>query len=638
MVFYFPAFLQKTAAQSNRGVRANDTISIYYDLATAARQEQTAPDSAIAVYRNTLNRSLNIGYTNGVLKSYRKIADDYYKNGFFTKCRETVLTAITWCDSSATGRFYKGVFYDRAASASATEGKLSDAIQYYMKAIEIRLNLPSKIPLAVTYGNLGVLFNNFNQPRQALYYLDLAENIYKRQPSENLTSVFYNQSISYEELDDSVNNIARLKMAILLSRKLNDYSVLVPALDRLGMQYMKAGKNAEAISYCEEALAINGDIDLTNKIAPYYTLGYAYMRLHNFNESEKYLQKYLAIAEPLRMMREIAEGHLSLAILYDSMGKAAPALKHMETYLLLHDSLNNEDLKQSVNQLEVKYRTAQKEKAIKEKQLQIADQKDIIHRKNQLLFFTVSVLLLLLSVSIIIQQRTRYKRRSQEQQISRLVQEQKYVKLQAQAHGEEAERSRMAREIHDGFGTLLTSAGLTLNLMQKDFPDLAENAHYNALKEIIAATSKGLRDTARNLLPDYVLRYPLPKAVQLFCDSVKKHHEPQFNIQSFGDFSLIDQKPEIKLNCYRIIQELISNIIKHSAATVALIDMTVNDDMFFITAEDNGKGFNPANREVGAGIGLDSIKSRTGIMNGTVEVESQPGTGTTVRIEVPLGK
>lgn len=195
--------------------------------------------------------------------------------------------------------------------------------------------------------------------------------------------------------------------------------------------------------------------------------------------------------------------------------------------------------------------------------------------------------------------------------------------------GEEKERSRIAKELHDGIGSLLAASKMHASKLLSQSPDIV-----SPLIHMLDNASKETRRISHNLLPESLLNKGLDIALQDFISSINESQLIKAEYQSINLSSELPQSTQLTI--YRIIQELFNNIIKHSNATEAMVQLNQHNTKLLITVEDNGKGFSYSNGN--NGIGLQNIKSRLSLLNGKMEVDSKETMGTSVYIEFELDK
>lgn len=142
-----------------------------------------------------------------------------------------------------------------------------------------------------------------------------------------------------------------------------------------------------------------------------------------------------------------------------------------------------------------------------------------------------------------------------------------------------------------------------------------------------------MRRVAHNLMPEALVKFGLDTALKDFCNDINQSGSLNINYQSIGlADAAIDQATAITV--YRIVQELINNTIKHAAANNAIVQVSKTDQVLSITVEDDGKGFNTSILNAARGIGWSNIQNRVELLKGKLDVNSTPGNGTSVHIEI----
>lgn len=172
-----------------------------------------------------------------------------------------------------------------------------------------------------------------------------------------------------------------------------------------------------------------------------------------------------------------------------------------------------------------------------------------------------------------------------------LQQEKEIDKLRAAMNGEEQERIRIARELHDGIMVQFSSVKMNLGsiLRRMEGHERTDELH-EVISQLDNATQE-LRRSAHNLMPDMLLAEGLSGAVRYFCSSLRQSSGITIEFQQYGEVREI--KPEYELMLYRIIQELVQNAIKYAAAGQIIVQLDATENLFTITVEDNGAGLTP---------------------------------------------
>lgn len=201
--------------------------------------------------------------------------------------------------------------------------------------------------------------------------------------------------------------------------------------------------------------------------------------------------------------------------------------------------------------------------------------------------------------------------------------------------GEEKERKRVAQDLHDGMGSLLSTLKLnaeSIDLSNKNLGKKEAIAYQNVLEMIDKACSE-LRNISHNMMPSSMEHFGLEITIESLIEKINLYGGTNFIFQIFNNEEKIDS--QIEINIYRIILELVNNIIKHSKAKEASIQIILENKLLILMAEDNGIGFNYTNQKV-SGIGLLNIRSRIEAMNGKLNIDSKESKGTTIIIEIPI--
>jgi signal transduction histidine kinase len=294
---------------------------------------------------------------------------------------------------------------------------------------------------------------------------------------------------------------------------------------------------------------------------------------------------------------------------YFEQGRYKESIIQQRNYINLHYSINSIEKLKIVNELEVKFRTAEKDKKIIEKQLLIEKQKRDLDHKNLQMSRVMIIAIIIVVACIALYFSLKAKN--------------KIVAMKAQMEGEENERSRIARDLHDGIGGQLA----VIKMILSSWPEEKKKQVISLLNE----TSEQVRQTAHNLMPDFIKGIELEEALTLYVESLN-HNFPQLKIdlQIYCKFNIADNAS--KLSIYRMVQEILQNIITHAKASVAVIQVFEQHGKFQLLIEDNGIGFDKDN--VKAGLGLSNLEARVRMLHGKIQINSSPGRGTTINIEI----
>jgi signal transduction histidine kinase len=202
--------------------------------------------------------------------------------------------------------------------------------------------------------------------------------------------------------------------------------------------------------------------------------------------------------------------------------------------------------------------------------------------------------------------------------------------------GEEQERSRLARDLHDGLGGLLSGIKFSFHNMKENLILTPENARlFERSLDMLDSSIHEMRRVAHNLMPETLLKFGLETSLRDFCSDINQSGVLQVNFQSFGlENYTFDQN--LSVNVYRIVQELVNNAIKHAGARQLLVQLTKSENLLLVDVEDDGRGFDTELLRISEGIGWKNMTGRVKYLNGKMDVQSVPGEGTSIHLEIPL--
>lgn len=298
------------------------------------------------------------------------------------------------------------------------------------------------------------------------------------------------------------------------------------------------------------------------------------------------------------------------------------------------DSLTKLNDQKLIFELEEKY-----ESAIKDSE--IANQKNQIDKRtNQRnLFLLTSFSLLLIGGFFYYRFKQKQKISAKdklihEQKIKQLEKEKKILSLAAMLEGQEAERVRIAKDLHDGLGGLLSTVKAHFGKIQKEIQKLESMQIYDKATGMIDEACDEVRRISHNLMPGVLRANGLEVAIDQIANELRSAYNLEVEFEYKGDNERLPETTEIFI--YRITQELCNNIVKHAQAKNVLMQMIKSESEIQILVEDDGKGFDVEKAKAKDGLGIKSLISRIDFLNGTYEIDARPGEGTSVSVNVPL--
>ncbi len=213
--------------------------------------------------------------------------------------------------------------------------------------------------------------------------------------------------------------------------------------------------------------------------------------------------------------------------------------------------------------------------------------------------------------------------------------EKKMLALNSIIQGQEAERSRMARDLHDGLGGMLSGIKLNLSAINGNVVIAEQDAllFKSTIHQLDKAISE-MRQIAHNMMPEALIKFGLSEALEDFCDGINESNQVRMKYSHLGDASNLGQSTEVIL--YRIVQELCNNALKHASAKNIFIQLAEQEKCIILTVEDDGVGFDQHPSQARSGAGLKNVQARVEYLKGHLDIQSAAGNGTSINIEIPL--
>lgn len=397
--------------------------------------------------------------------------------------------------------------------------------------------------------------------------------------------------------------------------------------DNMANCYMYSNRFAEAEKYFRLCLDIDSSFGNKKQMSDtYLNLGNLMLMQKRNAEAEAYLNYSITLADSTGYKQGTYSAYLILSDLYKSSGQYEKAFTALQTAYGIKGRIINENTESKIAELETVYQTGKKEQ-----QLQL--QKAEITKKNYQLWGLVGGLALLILSGF-----TFYRKRQLQHKMTLQAEVMKQQDLATRAviSAEENERKRIAADLHDGVGQMMSAAKMNLSAFETeiDFRNESQKTAFEKLIGLVDESCKEIRSVSHQMMPNALLKSGLASAVREFIDKID-NRIIKINLHTEGLNERLDGNTETVL--YRVIQECVNNVIKHSGAGHLDIALIKDADGISATVEDDGRGFDTTDKQKSEGIGLKNIRSRVEFLKGTVDFDSSPGKGTLIAIHIPLG-
>ncbi|MFN8252951.1 MAG: sensor histidine kinase [Ferruginibacter sp.] len=506
-------------------------------------------------------------------------------------------------------------------------GEYEAAIKYHLKALSIKEQYTDDYGMSITLNDIGIVYKILHRYSEALSYYRQSLQYAKKAGKKNSIALLQNNIatvFSEQQQYDSAKYY--LDKALPVAYESQDSNAVVTVLSNLGEVSGKIQHHAEALGYFYQCLPIDKAFDDQYGIITDYTdIGGALLNLHDYGKAKLYLDSALMIADKGDFLKEKAEAMASLVTYYTVKGDLVKAGELSAQLKVLEDSTMNMEIHKNISELSAKYETAKKEKEIQRQQFE--------NTRKQYWIAGLAGLLLLGSL-LVFSYYKRY-RLAQEKKLQQEIMRQQDLATRAVINAEENERKRIAGDLHDGVGQIMSAAKMNLSSIESrlHFNTDDDKLAFEKIVNLVDESCREVRAVSHNMMPNALLRSGLSSAVKEFIDKIDSRIL-QVNLYSEGLNERLDSNVETVL--YRVIQECVNNVIRHSGADKLDISLIKDKDGIAATIEDNGKGFIITEKEKNGGIGLKNIRTRIEYLKGTVDFDSAPGKGTLVAIHVPV--
>ena len=503
--------------------------------------------------------------------------------------------------------------------------KLDSAMIYAIEAVDIIESKGNKREANMLKANIGALYQlKYNYDKALEYYLD-ALKYSKKVNFHNFTTTLYsNIATIYNYKNEIEKSIESNLKSVEYAKKTDNNEMITKSLNNLGSVYYNSGEIQKGILVLEEALIYakkyNSNTQITNIK---YNLAKYYFRQKKFNQSAELfieVKKHFIDVNDKRKLF-ITDNYLGYISAYQR--NFEKMLQFKSDSDSISDVFMSEMNEKKMEELETKYQTEKKEKELLETRAEKAETELQLSKTRGWIFVLVCGLLTVVILFFAIHQRN--KRKAQEQ-----ITKEKERGFKAIIDAQEQERSKIARELHDGVVQQIGSVILKSRSLFAS-KNIEQDEQANQVLTSLENSNKDLRNISHQMMPIALKEFGIIPALNDLLEGSLGYANINYNLEHFNIDSRLPEKIEITI--YRITQELINNIIKHSKATEVSVQLFKNQGNVLLIVEDNGVGFSSTKNK--KGIGLLNITSRLDMVNGKVNFEPSPNSGTLVTVKIP---
>jgi len=635
-VIFIAAFATIASASVKRSDKwVSDSITVQALIQRGRAIETTTPDMAGRYYHQAYNYARIKGYTKGMIIAIHNITFiqnllGQYDSSLIMNTRAVKLSR----QINDSVNLAKALFNTGTSLRCLT--RYDEAAACYHEGSEVFLKLGDESMWTEAYDILQVLYYDMHQYAKAIEYGEKALSEVKKGTDHYLQGrVMSNLGVSYVMLGNYERGRELFNGALMQSRFTGDKVLQTVQFLNLGDLAMREKKWELFYAFLQKALPLSIETAATeNELIVRKGLLIYYMYKHDYNLAEKYGMQALSLARKNIYHVQRQKIYSQLSNLYFARQDVSFGMKYSTMAEALADSLLNESILQKADELEKKFGG---EKSAAQVKLLLAEkryQQIALRHRNILMLVMALSLAGVVFTAFLMYKNFRHRRKIQLQRIAELESEKLLAASEAVIKGEEQERSRLARDLHDGLGGMLSGIRHSFGSIRENLMMTDENmTAFERSMDMLDTSISEMRRVAHNMMPESLLKFGLDATLSDFCRQIGKSGAVQITYQSIGDKEKKTGET-LMVTIYRIVQELINNIVRHSGATKAIVQLNYTESHILITVEDNGCGFDTSKLSQSPGIGWSNIKSRIDFLKGSLDIHSGENKGTSIYIEI----
>lgn len=615
----------------------NDTSRISSLISSARKIENTNPRKAVEYSREAVQLSLQLHYVRGLSQSLNCLGRDFLLSGnpdsslFYF--RQSLSSAISENNNHSISTAIMNI-----GTVFKNRGIYDSASIYYHRALSIAEKNNDFEIMTNCLNNLGIVLKEQDNANEAIgYYLQALALGEKRKDEKETANANLNLGTCYDLLGEYTISEKYFKDALKIFTFLNDDASVAKCNNNMGTSLKAQGKFNEAFPFYYKALNIKEKLGNKNSIAStLYSLAALNDSIKKYDEALNLSERSLHLSIEMGNKKSELDNYELLQELSFKQQNYKQAYDYLDRATVLRDSVFNENKTRIIDELQTKYETEKKEQQIK---ILNVENKTRSLQRNILFTGSIALLITITGLIFIFSQQRRISRQRiqiQDKRISELLQEQTINAYNAMIIGQEQERKRIAVDLHDRLGSMLSTVKVYFSAFRakKKLDDLETIQLEEKATSLLDLTFDELRKIANDLSTGTITDLGLRPAIEDLCETISNGSSIKTKVLFYNLTERIDNQTEIGI--YRIIQELLSNILKHAQAKNIIVQLNKIDDTLQVTIEDDGVGYNYNEKMKSPGMGLKNILTRVEKLGGKFHVESEAHKGTFSFLEIPI--
>jgi len=629
-------YLSAVSQQTNKEIsftnyrRGSDTTQVHWLLAHGKTFENNHPDSAVYYYSKATSLALSLKNVQLFISCMQQHIELLNNQAKFEDALNLAQQHIAMADQLKNARVQM-LAYNEAANEYEYLGNYEPATEYYLKSLTLAAKIGDKKWQQRINNNLGSVFLALKDYATGYTYSSRACQMAREdRDTETVANCLVNMSVAELNQKKYSQALQHLDEAENVGYRIKDMTLVADALSDKGLVYLTSHDlNAAAASY-QKQKTIAEQYDLPyEKMYSLFQLAMVEKEKGDYKNANSFASHAIAIGEKVGTADELMEMYDSMSVIKQRLSDYKSALYYKNRYIAIDDSLLNQRVQTNIHNLNIQYRTAQKDKQIAEQNLRIEKNKAAIERKNTWILVSLAGIIVLLLIWVLSMRSYRHKQKLYQQQLITMQKQHEVDTLKTTMLAKEEERNRIAREMHDDIGSALT----TILYLSDDLK--TQNQPTALTADRIASTASSVVDKMNEIIwsmnPDYDTLNDLIAYTRQHCAEFLGDHGLEYDLEVPDRMDDLTLSGEQRRNIYLVVKEALHNIVKHASATRVNIHFRIDNNSLAISIHDNGKGFTQTSS---FGNGLKNMRHRIETIGGDFHIINDKGT--TIELNCPL--
>jgi len=606
------------------------------NLINISRAYSLAGDTMSRTYSHeAILLSKKIGFTEGIGKASLFLGISYNEMARNNSEIDSALKYFKLSSDILSGikHPWAGFGYENGGTIYRNKGWYPEAIEFLFKALKVFQINNDSLQCAKTTSSIGYSYDRIKNHSEAISWQKKAIKLFPKGGDISVKGLAFGRiGISYDEMGiyDSAHYYNKQALDLFIEAK--DHFYITQWLSNIGNTYIKQKNYIQAENFLNRSIQLNiKDIDKSTK---FVNLGKVYIETGRYKKAEVILDSAIYLAGKFNRVESLSEAYFRKYELYQALKKPDKALDFFIKHGSIQDSIQNEEKIKQTAYMKVRYETEQKENELlreKAENEKLAKEKALIiisvFNRNKWIIGISSISLIVIFFLLFVSQRI--KRKIQTEKDAAIITE-KEIGLNAVITAQEEERKRIAKDLHDGIVQQL--GGVIIGWRKLLGDSIEDKKIEKALLNSLEDSSVELREISHRMMPKALSELGVIAAIEDLLHNSFQHLDISFEFEHFGISERM--KENIEVCIYRVTQELVNNIIKHSKANFVNIQLYKTSNALVMSVEDNGIGF-PSDQRT-KGIGLINITTRLDAVNGSVNFGPGIEKGILISIKIPL--